>query len=217
MASVRLPGRRPPTAAQRALDDPYLLQIERHGDAARFRVRRADGVLLEWAGELGRRLLDSQPLPGRHLTPGEHRVGKKDVQVIALRAAVLKMRLDNDAGVSPIDSRMLASQRLWKRLGELGARLPAFHSRLALEFFRYPNTHFSEPEAVCMLSLEYPAIDAARLRKAAVDLARWGVIQRIDVGELTFYDIDTTPHLHVYSEDTRQLDDAPARGVVRTQ
>ena len=82
--------------------------------------------------------------------------------------------------------------------------------------FQYPGKHLRREDAVGITALEYPSVDTRRIESLLDDLVRWRVIQRIDVNdEHVFYDINTTPHLHVYRSQTGELDDAPDVGVLR--
>ena len=197
----------------RQSDPRYRLTVK-DGSCPSVCVQDEERVILRWVGELARRLLSRPTLPERYRKPGTHALSKKHVQCFALAAAALKIQLDTETEADRAAARIDANERLWARLDELGIRIPALHRRIAQQLFSYPGVHFCEQDVVCMLMLEYTSIEPDRLRQIAMDLARWGIVQRIDVNGTAFYDINTRPHLHVYRTNTHELVDAPLSGVI---
>ena len=176
--------------------------------------------VLEWRGTFARRLLDSDPLPPRALTNGAYDLDKSDIQQLALAAVSIAMNSRMNA--RPHDNYKAAEvctraeRNLSVRLKRLCIRIPVFHMRVARLLFQYPGKHLLKEDAVGITELQYPSVDTHRIESLLDDLARWRVIQRIEVDDQhVFYDIDTTPHLHVYRSQTGALDDAPDTGVLR--
>ena len=221
-----LPPRARPETARPALNRYRLHVTARESNAAALSVhdQTLSFPVLEWRGAFARRLLDSNPLSPRDLANGTHGLDKSDLQKLALAAVSIAMSSGPHAHRAQIhrdaDVRARAELALSLRLKRLRIRIPAFHTRVARLLFRYPGKHLLREDAVGMTALEYPSIDRPRIQSLLDDLVRWRVIQRIEAGietgkEHVFYDIDTTPHLHLYRSQTGELDDAPDTGVLR--
>lgn len=213
-----LPRVRPETV-QPAVNRYRLFITARGSNAAALSVHdhNRSFPVLEWRGTFARRLLDSDPLPPRDLTNGTYDLDKSDIQQLALAAVSVAMnsRLHNNHKATEVCAR--AEHNLSLRLKRLHIQIPAFHKRVARLLFQYPGKHLLKEDAVGITVLQYPSVDTRRIESLLDDLARWHVIQRIEVDdEHVFYDIDTTPHLHVYRSQTGELDDAPDTGVLRT-
>ena len=212
-----LPRVRPETA-QPAVNRYRLFITARGSNAATLSVHDHNRrfPVLEWRGTFARRLLDSNPLPPRALTNGAYDLDKSDIQQLALAAVSIAMnsRPHNSCKAAEVCTR--AERNLSLRLKRLRIRIPVFHMRVARLLFQYPGKHLLKEDAVGIAELQYPSVDTHRIESLLDDLARWQVIQRIDVDDQhVFYDIDTTPHLHVYRSQTGALDDAPDTGVLR--
>ena len=174
-----------------------------------IKIRRAGShaIVVEWHGETARYLLESQPLQPTLLTEGTRALSNAEVKTLTLSAASRQMAAASRCRQT--------TEALDRRLAELGIRLPGLHKRIAAVLFEHPGKHFGQTEAVCAVLLHHPMLCEGRLAVALEQLADWSVLQRIEVGDRVFYDIDTSPHLHVYCEQTQQLFDAPQTGVVR--
>jgi len=104
---------------------------------------------------------------------------------------------------------------LTTRLKDLGQQLTELHILIARVIFSHPGSHFCEQDVICLLLLEYTSFEEFPITSQLEDLARWNVVQRIEVdADNVFFDINITPHLHLFDPDTRELCDAPLRGVV---
>ncbi|MEM7503711.1 MAG: hypothetical protein AAF417_16790 [Pseudomonadota bacterium] len=170
---------------------------------------------MSWDGDVAARLLKTKPLADRRLSQGTYRIEKGDVRALALAAAALEVRSGPGGDATPVDLEIRATEAVWRRLQELRIRIPPFHGRVARQLFRYPNVHFSEADAVCLLKLQFTCVSSDALRSCLDDLVQWRVIQQIKVEDCRFFDIDNTPHLHIYNTRTRELSDAPSAGIVR--
>ena len=187
-------------------DDRYWVLVALHEFAeTSIHVvdRRSNRVLTKWRGAAARSLLEFDTLPPRLRTSGTHACGKAVFRELMLAAASISLNLERYLDLDA-------------RLETLDHPIPAFHMRLARLLFNHPGKHFSEPEIICLLLLEYPGIDPCRIPAHLDELVQWGIIQRVDVGmDWCYYDIDTRPHLHIYCPRTRDLTDAPVNGVVQ--
>lgn len=207
-----------PEAVQPAVNRYRLFITARGSNAAALSVHEHNRSfpVLEWRGTFARRLLDSNPLPPRDLTNGTYDLDKSDIQQLALAAVSIAMNSKQRAKHNAAEVCARAERNLSLRLKHLHIQIPAFHKRVAQLLFQYPGKHLLKEDAVGITVLQYPSVDTHRIESLLDDLARWQVIQRIDVdNEHVFYDIDTTPHLHVYHSQTGELDDAPETGVLR--
>jgi len=175
-----------------------------------------NSIMFEWCGALARRMLDTG-LPGVRLCGnGAYALDKATLQHLALAATAIEMRSDLACDDWPVDPSYLAARRaLSSRVRELGIDLPRSHARIALQLFRYSGRHFSSTDAVCVTLLRYPMVSAERVESILDELVGWRVLQRIKVGDIRFYDVNTEPHLHIYCSQTHELVDAPTTGVLR--
>lgn len=175
-----------------------------------------NSIVLEWRGALAKRMLDNG-LPGVPLCGnGAYALDKATLQHLALAATAIEMRLDHACYDVTFElSNQAARRALASRVRELGIDLPQSHASVALQLFRYSGRHFSSTDAVCVTLLRYPMVSAERVEAILDKLVGWRVLQRIDIGDTSFYDVNTEPHLHIYCSQTRELFDAPATGVLR--
>ena len=201
--------------------------------------RRRNDTLLEWHGNVARHLIECGALPTQYQASGRYQCDKHLVQHLALAAASTSMALERvawmktDVGTLPPkalyarpsrisleraggDAYSPAPTLLWWRLRRLGRRLTKLHERIANVLFARPGWHYAHDDVVCTLALCLPVVGRRRVEQHLDDLVRWLVIQRIVVDtNNVFYDIDTTPHLHVFDARSRELHDAPEAGVLR--
>ncbi len=188
----------------------FVPRITRRGaNDVTITIRHAgsQAIVVEWHGETARHLLECQPLTPTLLDEATGVLTNAQVKTLTLAAAARCM-------AEAIRSRQ-SPAALDRRLAALGLHLPSLHQRIAAVLFEPPGKHFGQTEAVCAVLLQHPMLCESRLANALEQLAAWSVLQRIEVGDCVFYDIDTSPHLHVYCERTQQLFDAPQTGVVR--
>ena len=189
----------------------FVLRITRraaHDVTITIRHAASQAIVVEWRGETARHLLESQPLKPTLLHENTRALSNAQVKTLTLAAAAMNMAAASECPA--------ATEALKQRLAERGLRLPCLHRRIAAVLFEHPGKHFDQTEATCAVLLQHPMLCEARVSSALDQLAAWSVLQRIEVGDCVFYDIDTSPHLHVYCERTQQLFDAPLTGVVRS-
>ena len=165
-------------------------------------------VLLTWNGAIAREILDAGFLPYCVRAAGCHGCDKNLVKELTMSAAAISMLLD----------RGQQDCRLRRRLEDLDLRLPASHHRVAATLFAYPDRHLGHEELICLLTLRDPAVYRGRVERELDDLVAWNVIQRITVSQdKVFYDINTSPHLHVFDAACDELRDAPTDGVIQVR
>ena len=214
-------------------NDRHRLIVEQ-SPARVVRVRiedRTNGrTLLEWSGALARHLLQSGALPQAAFRRADYDCDKALIRHLTLTGAAAQLAVDqiaelDAAGERPRQERRLRPVRsagdlspveqMKERLDETGRYLPGPHQLVARTLFSRRGEHFSEPEVVCLLSLECPSMRTSLIQACLDDLTTWKVIQRIVIDdENVFYDVDMRPHLHIFDPATRSLIDAPRAGVV---
>lgn len=195
-----------------------------------------DCLLFEWRGAVVRHLIESKVLPRGASRHGHYACDKSFIWHLILAAAATKMALDQMdlLGTGPstyplqrtyphpyppqaaLANRHSRFESLAQRLKRVERCLVAPHQQIARLLFSYPGNHFSGEEVSCLMLLECPSLEVQRITAQLDDLARWQVIQRIEVDtDNVFYDIDTRPHLHLFDPGSRQLSDAPVQGIMR--
>ncbi len=212
----------------------YRLRVQRHpGGSERVRVedRNSGDVLLEWSGPYARHLLQSGALPNSALRSADYACDKSLIRHLTLTCAAAKLAMGQIAELESVETRPRAAprlrpvsamrkpsptERLIERLDECGRRLPGPHLVVAKTLFERQGEHFSESDIVCLMSLECPSMRTSLVHNCLDDLTEWSVIQRIVIDvDNVFYDIDMSPHLHIFDPATRRLTDAPSAGVLR--
>lgn len=217
----------------------HVIMVRPPGNDVALRVfdHNLSRVLLDWKGAVVRHLVESGALPTELCKNGCYACDKSFVWHLILAGAATQMALDQigvlQSGLNKVLRKQLScptsmaigkrknhqtpSAALADRLDELGIQLTAPHKFLAKMLFAHPGHHFSEQDVCCLLRLKFPPLVLPDHRVTACldDLARWRVIQRIEVDtQNIFYDIITTPHLHLYDSRTRELRDADAEGII---
>jgi len=168
--------------------------------------RQAGDVLFAWHGSVVRHLLESRIVDCPESRGTSFACDKSFVQHLALAAASVQIAIEE----SPL-ARKLEQDR-----GQ-GSALSGAHRHIACILFRYPEHHFSRGEVGLMLALEQCPMSPPVAERCLDDLVTWRLLQQIDVGpDLTFYDVNTEPHLHVYDPDRNELRDASACGVIHS-
>ena len=185
-----------------------VVEYGRHGpssvEISDLRRRRR---FARWEGNLADRILMSDAFPAAHRRSGVFRCDKDSVQQLMLAAAATCMpAVDQEARLVDLNRRRLRRDRNGRS---------SLHNRILDILFSYPGQHFSEQDILCIMTLQFPCIGTRRVSGCLRDFVLWRLVQRIEVDEHNvFYDINTTPHLHVYDPDRRLLLDAPESGVV---
>lgn len=163
--------------------------------------------LARWQGRMANRLLVSQTLPERYRASGSHPCDKHLVRRIMMTAAAVGLT-SAESDNRPVDIRV-------GRLRANRSRRSGLHDRILELLHGHPSYHFSQHDLICLVGLESPCIDAATIAAHLEDIVRWRLVQRIEVDtDNVFFDINTTPHLHVYDARFRRLLDAPSSGFV---
>lgn len=203
---IKLVSSRGDATPPRVDTERYRLLVTCHAEAEtaiHVYDRQLRRVILKWRGAVARGLLRTNILRPEQRSSGSHDCDKSLIRKLTIAASRIRIRLQRRGS---LDSR----------LDELHRDIPLFHRRIALMLFDHPGHHFSEQEIVCLLLLEFPFVGGERIAASLRDLARWRIIQCVEIDEHTrFYDIDTRPHLHVYCPRANELRDAPTDGVVR--
>lgn len=185
-----------------------------NGQRFRIDVSRADGTIsvidrwdrslfMQWRGELASQLIRLGHLAS--IAPGRppRYCSKIEVRHLALAAASISFALNQHSAPGPSDFAQTG----------INGSLTLQHRKITDTLRRRRPHHFSHDELVCLLSIEHPAMDTVQLESSLAELVEWEQVQRIEVSpERVFYDIDTTPHLHVFDRRTGTLRDAPAEG-----
>lgn len=162
-------------------------------------------TLLEWTGETARHLRQLEELKAAWVHGQSLPCDKALISRLALAAAGFS--------IASIKQHATLLSEAATKLAKATHALTRVHLALATLLFRQASVHLSQDEVVCLLSLEQPAVSAAHVVTCLNDLVEWELLQRIDVSsELTFYDTNTTTHLHVYDHRTGLLTDAPQDG-----
>ncbi len=239
---ARLRSRVYQTNNPRSLLHRYRIRISNHSTglpSVRIHDRLRDLVLLEWHGEVVHHLLNSGVLPARFLDNGHYTCDKTFIWHLILTAAATEMALNQleysncattetflqagrrqnttqETSGSNEDHQRSAQESLRQRLQRLQVQIEGPHLHIARMLFKYPGNHFSAAAVLSLMLLEYPVFSRSIITPELDDLAHWSVVQRIEIdADNVFYDINTTPHLHLFDPVTRELRDAPASGFVR--
>lgn len=180
--------------------------------------RVSDSILIEWNGIVVLHLFESGVLPIGILSNGYHACDKSFVWHLILAGTAVKIGLDQNGtrnvGISG-RSQSPCSELLTQRLNNHGQHLSELHMLIAKVIFAHPDNHFCEIDILCLLLLEYTSFEEVSITSQLEDLALWNLVQRIEVDiDNVFFDINTTPHLHIFDPNTRLLRDAPQTGVI---
>lgn len=163
-----------------------------------------------WDGYTADRLLESDAIPVAHRRGGIYSCNKETVRRMLLAAAAHCLpEVDADLRLVSLNRRRLRRHRE----GRSG-----LHNRVLDLLFGYPSQHFSEQDILCIMALECPSVSAQRVFRCLRDIVDWRLVQRITIDQHNvFFDINTTPHLHVFDPGRRVLLDAPSTGFVTAQ
>ena len=199
------------------------LQLSDHCPERRYRLRidsaspgpasvevfdlSAQRRLALWQGALADRLLATEAFPPSYRNDGSHLCDKGIVRRLTLAAAASQLALQHNSGCVVEFSR--------HRLRSHTPPRSSLHHRILRLLYAHPGYHFSEHDVVCLILLGTPGVDDRQIVAHLGDIVRWRLAQRIEVDAVNvFYDINTTPHLHVYDAHRRILLDAPKTGYV---
>lgn len=176
--------------------------------------RKLGKTALEWRGPAARKLIDTLPdTSGDGIYP-VHKSLMLKLALLGAAAAMQQRETNADGSRRDLVDAQLA---LAARLDELRIDIPAELRCVATQMFRYPGRHLCEDDVVGITTLCQPLMEEQRIRMVLDKLVADGVVQRIGVNGMSFYDLDTTPHLHVFDPSTKELVDAPETGVLQLQ
>ena len=161
--------------------------------------------LAGWHGTIADRLLNCDALPNKYRFNGVHTCDKKLVSRLMLAAAAADLAAQEEGRrVVPLNQRRMRAHKSGRSL---------LHNRILRLLYAHPGYHFSEHDVVCLTLLETPGVEASRVLAHLRDIVSWRLAQRIEIDAANvFYDINTTPHLHVFDGRRRALFDAPETG-----
>ena len=165
-----------------------------------WRVQIFDNHCMEalagWKGAEGARLVNLDLLPERYRRPGFYPCEKHLAWHLILGAATCLAGLD--------DATMPS-----------GGGKGALHRRLHDVLLNAPGVHMTAEDACQHLTLDGIFVHENQVAVCLDGLTECGLLQRIEVdADNVFYDVDTTPHLHVFDANTRELHDAPGHGLI---
>ena len=164
--------------------------------------------LARWHGPVANSLLNCDALPLEYRSNGSHPCGKKLVSRLMLAAAAADLSTQNEG------RQLVDLQRF--RLNAHRPGRSSLHNWILRLLYSHPGYHFAEQDVVCLTMLEAPGVDAGTIVAHLRDIVSWRLAQRIEVDAANvFYDIDTTPHLHVFDARRRMLTDAPDSGCLK--
>lgn len=160
-----------------------------------------------WHGKTADRIRQSGVIPPASRPGVAYHCSKRAVRELFMAAAAVCLP-EVDAGLQLV---YLNQHRIRRdRKGR-----SCLHDRILELLFSYPGHHFSEQDILCITALHYPSVTAQRVSRCLRDIVDWRLVQRIEIDAANvFFDTDTTPHLHVYDPDKRELLDAPTAGFV---
>ena len=160
-----------------------------------------------WRGKTADRILRSRAIPTASRRGGKYYCDKHSVRQLFIAAAALCLpEVDADLQLVYLNQHRIRRDRK----GRYG-----LHDRILELLFAYPGHHFSEQDVLCITALQYPCVTSRHVSRCLRDIVDWRLVQRIEIDAANvFFDIDTTPHLHVFDPEKRVLLDAPSTGVV---
>ena len=186
--------------------DRYRFRLDvSHADGSIYVIDRRDrSLFMAWHGELASQLIRLGHLASIAAGRPPRYCSKNEVRHLALAAASISFALNQDLEPGPSDYAATTG---------IDRSLTLRHRKITDTLKHRRPHHFSHDELLCLLSMEQPAMDRTLLETSLAELVEWERVQRIEVSpERVFYDIDTTPHLHVFDRKTGTLRDAPAEG-----
>ena len=219
--SLRLVSSRsvPVTGRPESCCGRYRVNIEiRSGHAPEIGVtdRSSGRVILGWRGRVARKLLDMESLRREAGDRSGFDCDKHLVQRLAIAGAAASRKFDVEPDSPEPAQRQPAPRADDAPDSQAASRWSSLHGIVTGLLQEFPKQHLAEEDIVCLMQFRLPCISRRQVREALSDLADWNHVQRIRVptGAL-HYDLDTTPHLHVFDPKTQQLHDAPQSGVLQ--
>ena len=194
-----MPGNAGATRATRLRSTGLQLQCRQFA----FVDRRNLCVIAAWRGKTARRLIASGRLPRELVSVSRISTDKTVVRDLILEAA--KLTTDPSTGEPALQARLDA----------LGLKLNGALRQVAEMVFEHPEHHHSIDDVRSLLALSGSLLQyrVAELLQALLEM---GVLMQVVVdSNIVFYDVNTSPHLHIFDAHRCVLEDAPATGIVR--
>jgi Fur family iron response transcriptional regulator len=183
------------------------LEVRRTGDDAQLRLAHPSGHCRQWNGDLACRLCERLGLDsGRYPCP------KPSAWRLFLLARDLAAADGEVSEPAPADGRFAPAiepampevdcDRLLK---EQGLRPTAARRAIAGHLFNRPQ-HVTAESVAADLARAGSRYSLATVNRILREFADWDLLQVHDLGAgVVFYDTVTTPHPHIYNEDTGEL------------
>jgi Fur family transcriptional regulator, iron response regulator len=172
------------------------LEVRRTGDDAQLRLAHPSGLCRQWNGDLACRLCERLGLDtGRYPCP------KTSAWRLFLLASI-------EPAMPEVDCDRL--------LKEHGLRPTAARRAIAARLFDRPQ-HVRAESLAADLARTGSRYSLATVNRILREFADWDLLQVHDLGAgVVFYDTVTTPHPHIYNEDTGELLDlSPEQAWIR--
>lgn len=171
----------------------WQLDVQRSGGDAQLRLAHPSGLCREWDGDLACRLCQRLGLDtGRYPCP------KSSAWRLFLLARDLEA--DDAAAPAPAPDRDAT-------LREHGLR-PTPVRRAIAGLLLGQQRHVTTADVLGELARSGRKYTWNTVNRTLKEFARWDLLQVLDLGAgVVFYDTVTTPHPHIYNEDTGELSD----------
>jgi Fur family iron response transcriptional regulator len=177
----------------------WHLEVQRDGRDAQLRLAHPSGLCREWDGDVACRLCQRLGLDtGRYPCPKSS----------AWRLFLLAHDLETDAAATraPAPAAAPAPDRD-ATLREHGLR-PTPVRRAIAGLLLGQQRHVTTADVLNELARSGRKYTWNTVNRTLKEFARWDLLQVLDLGAgVVFYDTVTTPHPHIYNEDTGELSD----------
>ena len=181
----------------------WNLEVRRTGDGAQLRLAHPSGLCRQWNGDLACQLCERLGLDsGRYPCP------KPSVWRLFLLARDLAAADGEVPAAVPGDGRMASAMPevdCDRLLIEQGLRPTAARRAIAARLFDRPQ-HVTAESLAADLARAGARYSLATVNRILREFVDWDLLQVHDLGGgVVFYDTVTTPHPHIYNEDTGEL------------
>jgi Fur family transcriptional regulator, iron response regulator len=178
------------------------LEVRRTADAAQLRLAHPSGMCRQWSGDLACRMCERLGLDtGRYPCP------KSSVWRLFLLARDLDAAPGETPGTAPAIEPATAAHDCDQLLREHGLRPTAARRAIAARLFDRPR-HVTATSLAAELARAGSRYSVATVNRTLREFADWDLLQVHDLGGgVVFFDTVTTPHPHIYNEDTGELED----------
>ena len=175
----------------------WQLEVQRSGRDAQLRLAHPSGLCREWDGDVACRLCQRLGLDtGRYPCPKSS----------AWRLFLLARDLESEADAEPAPAAPQETD--WDaRLRTHGLRPTPARRAIAALLLDRPR-HVTAEEVSAELARAGRRYALSTVSRTLREFADWDLLQVLDLGGgVVFFDTVTTPHPHVYYEDTGELAD----------